>query len=421
MSAVARQRRNEARAPNMRVLRKIVVIAGARPNFMKVAPLVGAMRRQSRLDVCLVHTGQHYDFELSQVFFEELGIPEPTYELGVGSGSHAAQTAEIMKRFEPVCLSERPDLLLVVGDVNSTLASSLVAAKLGIPVAHVEAGLRSFDRSMPEEINRIVTDALADYLFTTEQSANENLLREGVDRNRIFFVGNVMIDTLREWQDRAAQSTILDRLKLREAACTHPYGVVTLHRPKNVDVPETFAGIFSALEELARELPLIFPVHPRTQVALGRIGRTIEKQLPIRIAPAPGDILLVEPLGYLDFLRLLEQAALVLTDSGGVQEEATVLGVSCVTLRTTTERPVTLEVGMNVLAGSDPENIVRLGKIMLKRGRQQVAIPPLWDGQASGRIVDVLLRELQNGSEARHWRETGIPTENLASGPRSKT
>jgi UDP-N-acetylglucosamine 2-epimerase (non-hydrolysing) len=230
-----------------------------------------------------------------------------------------------------------------------------------------------------------------------------------------------MIDTLRSWQDRAAQSTIVEKLKLREAACAHPYGVVTLHRPNNVDVPETFAGMFSALEELARELPLIFPVHPRTQVALGRIGRTIETQLPIRTAPVRGDILLVEPLGYLDFLRLLQQAELVLTDSGGVQEEATVLGVPCVTLRTTTERPVTLEVGMNVLAGSDPESIVRLGKIMLKRGRQQVVIPPLWDGQASGRIVDVLLRELKNGRQAVWWQERGLPAGKVPCRPESKT
>ena len=405
----------------MREVLKIVIVAGARPNFVKIAPIVQAMRRHSSIDVCLVHTGQHYDFELSKLFFDELGIPRPTYELGVGSGSHAVQTAEIMKRFEPVCLTQQPDLIVVVGDVNSTLACSLVAAKLGIPVAHVEAGLRSFDRSMPEEINRILTDALADYLFTTEESANANLVREGVDPGRIFFVGNVMIDTLRSWQDRAAQSTIVERLKLREAACTHPYGVVTLHRPNNVDVPETFTGIFSALEELARELPLIFPVHPRTQVALGRIGRTIEKQLAIRTAPVRGDILLVEPLGYLDFLRLLQQAELVLTDSGGVQEEATVLGVPCVTLRTTTERPVTVAVGMNVLAGSDPASIVRLGKIMLKRGRQQVVIPPLWDGQASGRIVDVLLRELQNGRQAVWWQERGLPAGKVPCRPESKT
>ena len=375
---------------------KIVVVAGARPNFMKVAPLLQAMRRYSQLEVSLVHTGQHYDFELSKIFFDELGIPRPAYELGVGSASHATQTAEIMKRFESVCLTERPDVVVVVGDVNSTLACSLVAAKLEIRVAHVEAGLRSFDRSMPEEINRIVTDALADYLFTTEQSANMNLVREGVDPQRIFYVGNVMIDTLHQWQDRASQSTILQKLKLSEGRDILPYGVVTLHRPQNVDAIDTFAGIFSALEQLAQELPLFFPVHPRTRGALRAIGRTTIGPLSLEKAPTRGDILLVEPLGYLDFLRLIDQAQLLLSDSGGIQEEATILGVPCVTLRNTTERPVTLDVGMNVLAGSDPEQIVRLGKMMLKKGRQRVSPPPLWDGQASGRIVEILVRETAN-------------------------
>jgi UDP-N-acetylglucosamine 2-epimerase (non-hydrolysing) len=363
---------------------KIIVVTGARPNFMKVAPLVQAMRRYPQLDVCLVHTGQHYDFELSKIFFDELGIPRPAYELGVGSASHATQTAEIMKRFESVCMTERPDLVLVVGDVNSTLACSLVAAKLEIRVAHVEAGLRSFDRSMPEEINRIVTDALANYLFTTEQSANLNLVGEGVDPGRIFYVGNVMIDTLQRWQGRAAESTILQKLRLQEGGNILPYGVVTLHRPHNVDAISTFAGMFSALEQLAQELPLIFPVHPRTRGALREIGRTTIEQLPVEKAPTQGDIFLVEALGYLDFLRLLEQAQIVLSDSGGIQEEATILGVPCVTLRNTTERPVTLELGLNVLAGAEPEQIVRLGKMMLKKGRQRVSPPPLWDGQASG-------------------------------------
>ncbi len=381
----------------MRAPLKVAVVAGARPNFMKIAPLVQAMSRYRQIEVCLVHTGQHYDSELSKVFFDELGIPCPGYELGVGSGSHAVQTAEIMKRFELVCLSEHPNLVVVVGDVNSTLACSLVAAKLGICVAHVEAGLRSFDRSMPEEINRIVTDTLADYLFTTEQSANVNLVREGIDPRRIFYVGNVMIDTLRQWQDRAAQSPILRKLKLQHARGIHPYGVVTIHRPNNVDVPETFAGIFSALEQLADEVPLIFPVHPRTRDALRAIGQTINEHLYVEKTPNRGKIFLVEPLGYIDFLQLLGHANLVLTDSGGIQEEATVLGIPCVTLRNTTERPVTLEFGMNVLAGSDRAEIVRLGKMMLQKKRQQVAPPPLWDGQASRRIVDVLLEEFKEG------------------------
>jgi UDP-N-acetylglucosamine 2-epimerase (non-hydrolysing) len=385
---------------------KIIVVTGARPNFMKVAPLVQAMRRYPQLDVCLVHTGQHYDFELSKIFFDELGIPRPAYELGVGSASHATQTAEIMKRFESVCMTERPDLVLVVGDVNSTLACSLVAAKLEIRVAHVEAGLRSFDRSMPEEINRIVTDALANYLFTTEQSANLNLVGEGVDPGRIFYVGNVMIDTLQRWQGRAAESTILQKLRLQEGGNILPYGVVTLHRPHNVDAISTFAGMFSALEQLAQELPLIFPVHPRTRGALREIGRTTIEQLPVEKAPTQGDIFLVEALGYLDFLRLLEQAQIVLSDSGGIQEEATILGVPCVTLRNTTERPVTLELGLNVLAGAEPEQIVRLGKMMLKKGRQRVSPPPLWDGQASGRIVEILVRESENGRLAQPTQQT---------------
>ncbi len=385
----------------MRTSLKILVVAGARPNFMKVAPLVQTMHRYPQIEVCLVHTGQHYDFELSKVFFDQLRIPHPAHELGVGSGTQAGQTAEIMTRFEPVCQVECPDLVVVVGDVNSTVACTLVAAKLGIRVAHVEAGLRSFDRSMPEEINRIVTDALADYLFTTECSANENLLREGVDPRRIFYVGNVMIDTLYQWRNRAAQSPILQQLKLQDAGGIQPYGVVTLHRPNNVDVPETFAGIFSALEHLAQEVPLIFPVHPRTQTALGATGRQITECLQVGKSPTQGDILLIQPLGYLDFLRLFEQSHLMLTDSGGLQEEATVLGVPCVTLRSTTERPVTLEAGMNVLAGSDPEQIIRLGKMMLERGRQKVTAPPLWDGHASGRIVDILIRESENGRLTR--------------------
>ena len=385
---------------------KLVLVSGARPNYMKIAPIVWEIRKLNRqgsrgIRFVLVHTGQHYDRQLFEVFFRELDLPAPDYDLAVGSGSHATQTGEVMRRFEPVLEKEKPDLVLVVGDVNSTLACALTAAKMGIPVAHVEAGLRSFDRSMPEEINRIVTDALADYLFTTEWSANQNLLREGVDPRRIFYVGNVMIDTLHQWRNRAAQSPILQQLKLQNAGGIQPYGVVTLHRPNNVDIPGTFAGIFSALEHLAQEVPLIFPVHPRTQTALVTIGRQIAECLQVGKSPTQGDILLIQPLGYLDFLRLFEQSHLMLTDSGGLQEEATVLGVPCVTLRSTTERPVTLELGMNVLAGSDPEQIIRLGKMMLERGRQKVTAPPLWDGHASGRIVDILIRESENGRLTR--------------------
>lgn len=378
----------------MRKMLKILVVTGARPNFMKVAPLLEAMGRQEQIKVCLVHTGQHYDRELSTIFFDQLRIPRPAYELGVGSGSHATQTAEIMKRFEPVCKAESPDLVVVVGDVNSTLACALVAAKLAIRVAHVEAGLRSFDRTMPEEINRVLTDVLADYLFTTEVSANRNLVREGVDACRIFFVGNVMIDTLHRCRAEASVSRILTRLKLKESGSICPYGIVTLHRPNNVDDPEVFAGILSVLDELAQEIPLVFPVHPRTQGSLKAVGRPMIDPERLDKAPGRGDVLFIEPLGYLDFLCLLDSAQLVLTDSGGIQEEATVLGVPCVTLRTTTERPVTLDVGLNVLAGSDPEEIVRLGRMMLNGGRREGVTPPLWDGHASERIVDILIREL---------------------------
>ena len=376
---------------------RILNVVGARPNFIKIAPLMTEYQKCEDIKPILVHTGQHYDDAMSKSFFEDLNIPRPDVNLGVGAASHAVQTAEVMKRFEPIIDEFKPDIVVVVGDVNSTLACALVAAKLGVRVAHVEAGLRSFDRGMPEEINRIVTDALADYLFTTEQSANENLIREGVDPNRIFYVGNVMIDTLRQWQDRGGQSAILQRLKLYQAENVIPFGVVTLHRPQNVDSIATLGRILSAFEQLAQELPLIFPVHPRTRTSLRRMGRKVMESFHLEKAPTRGDFILVESLGYLDFLRLLGQAKVVLTDSGGIQEEATVLDVPCVTLRKTTERPVTLELGLNVLAGSDSREIVRLGMAMIRKGRQRVSPPHLWDGGASGRIVEILIRETANG------------------------
>lgn len=354
---------------------RFACVVGARPNFMKMAPLVAEMRRRG-LDYLLIHTGQHYSPEMSQGFFEELEMPPPHVNLGVGSGAPAAQTAEIMKRIEPVLAEWRPDVVIVVGDVNSTLAGALVAAKLFIPVAHVEAGLRSYDRGMPEEINRVLTDAISSYLFVTEPSAVENLQREGVPLERIHRVGNVMIDTLLRFRSKAARSGILDQLALRPRG----YGVVTLHRPSNVDDPGRLAGLLEVLCELAGELPVVFPVHPRTRQRLATLA-----------APASG-VLMTEPLGYLDFLRLMSDARLVLTDSGGIQEETTILQVPCLTLRENTERPVTIEQGTNRLVGVNPARILALAREVLAADPPRGRIPELWDGRAGVRILDVLER-----------------------------
>jgi len=354
---------------------RFACVVGARPNFMKMAPLVAELRRRG-LDYLLIHTGQHYSPEMSQSFFAELEMPPPQVNLEVGSGTQTVQTAEIMKRVEPVLAEWCPDLVIVVGDVNSTLAGALVAAKLFIPVAHVEAGLRSYDRRMPEEINRVLTDAISHYLFITEPGAAANLQREGVPGERIHQVGNVMIDTLLRFRDKAARSGILDQLALRP----HGYAVATLHRPSNVDEPARLASLMDVLRELARELPVVFPVHPRTRQRLAALT-----------APS-GGVLLTEPLGYLDFLRLMSEARLVLTDSGGIQEETTILQVPCLTLRENTERPVTIEQGTNRLAGVEPARILALAKETLAAGLPQPRIPELWDGRASVRILDVLER-----------------------------
>ena len=354
---------------------RIIAVAGARPNFMKIAPLMRELRRRAGVEALLVHTGQHYDERMSRLFFEELNIPRPDVDLGVGSGSHAVQTAEVMKRVEPVLLEHKPDVVLVVGDVNSTLACALTAVKLGVPVAHVEAGLRSFDRTMPEEINRILTDAISHWLFVTEPSGVENLRREGVAAERVILAGNVMIDTLLACRRRCEESEILDQLSLAD----RPFAVLTLHRPANVDDPAVFSGLLTAIERLQREVPIVFPVHPRTRRALeGSAAREL-----------PG-LILTEPLGYLDFLKLLSQARLVLTDSGGIQEETTVLGVPCLTLRNNTERPITVEQGTNRLVGLDPDRITAAGLDVLSRPPRPGRVPDLWDGQAAKRIVDVL-------------------------------
>jgi len=374
---------------------RLLLVAGARPNFMKVAPLLRQFRsRPDLFDARLVHTGQHYDELMSDVFFQELEIPKPDIHLEVGSASHAVQTARIMEAFERVLTRERPDWIVVVGDVNSTLACSVVAAKMTppVPVAHVEAGLRSRDRAMPEEINRLVTDALSDLLLTTSPDAGRNLLEEGADRRKIHHVGNVMIDTLLRFVKRSDASDVMVRLGV-----TPPFALLTLHRPSNVDDPGALRRIFVALEELAREVPIVFPVHPRTLrslEALGiRIGAEASRGAQARLSAGDSHrtgLRLIEPLGYLDFLHLQKRAALVLTDSGGVQEETSILGVPCLTLRDNTERPITISRGTNRLVGSDPEKILSAARRLIRRPPpRRRAISPLWDGRAAERIAEV--------------------------------
>jgi UDP-N-acetylglucosamine 2-epimerase (non-hydrolysing) len=358
---------------------KAAIVVGARPNFMKAAPLIREFKKRPRVNARLIHTGQHYDENMSRVFFEDLELPEPDIHLGVGSGSHAEQTGKIMVAFEAVVERERPDLIIVVGDVNSTLACSLVGAKALVPVAHVEAGLRSFDLTMPEEINRMVTDILSAFCFTTSQEAESNLLREGVKPERIFFVGNIMIDALNFSLERAERSRIIEELGLAPGG----YVLVTLHRPSNVDDPDAFAGIMGALAGIARSLPVVFPVHPRTR-------KTIESSR--GILEISKELKLIEPLGYLDFLKAMRHARIVVTDSGGIQEETTVLGVPCITVRENTERPITIEMGTNVLAGAEPARIRSEAERILGGAVRAHRVPPLWDGCAAGRIADVIER-----------------------------
>ncbi|HTQ60823.1 MAG TPA: UDP-N-acetylglucosamine 2-epimerase (non-hydrolyzing) [Candidatus Solibacter sp.] len=360
---------------------RIINIVGARPNLPKIAPLIREMQCHPEIDPILVHTGQHYDEALSDIFFRQMGIPAPHVNLEVGSGSHAAQTAEVLKRVEPVLIERKPDLVLVVGDVNSTIAVSLAAVKLGIPVAHVEAGLRSFDRSMPEEINRILTDALADYLFVTEEDAIGHLLKEGRPRESIYLVGNVMIDSLRHFLPIAQKSSIGDDMALTKGTAWQRFAVLTLHRPSNVDSTEKLAELLSAINSIAAEVPVIFPVHPRTQQRLSSAGIKTHPQLK-----------LISPIGYLDFLCLLSKSTLVLTDSGGIQEETTALGVPCLTLRENTERPITISEGTNQLIGTDPAKIIVAAQQILAGKGKPGRIPPYWDGHAAERIVQVLLQ-----------------------------
>lgn len=355
---------------------RILHVLGARPNFMKAAPIISEMARfPKEFQQFLLHTGQHYDPNMSEVFFKELDLPQPDINLGVGSGSHAWQTAQIMIHSEPILLDYQPDWVAVYGDVNSTLACSLVSSKLGIKVAHVEAGLRSFDRSMPEEINRLVTDQIADLLFTPSADADRNLFREGVAMDRVHLVGNVMIDTLVHLQPKAQ----LKWIELAERFAYKRYILVTLHRPSNVDHPETLSQILSALEEISGEVPVLFPIHPRTKERINESG----------YRPQSPQFQLINPLGYLEFLALQVNAALVLTDSGGIQEETTYLGVPCLTARANTERPVTIELGTNELVESTKESMLEAMQRKLAAPQPPKSVPPLWDGQTASRIVDV--------------------------------
>lgn len=349
---------------------------------MKIAPMLRVLRRTPGLEALLVHTGQHFDERMSRLFFEELAIPKPDANLEVGAATPVRQTADIMARLEPLCLRWQPDYMVVVGDVNSTLAAALTAAKMNIPVAHVEAGLRSFDRAMPEEVNRVLVDAISDLLFVTEESAITNLRREGAAEEKIHFVGNVMIDTLRAHRDRAARSPILATLGIEPKG----YAVVTLHRPSNVDDEAACSEILAALEHIARDLPVVFPVHPRARARMQAHGSwSRARQTGLR---------LLEPLGYLDFLKLMSDAGVVLTDSGGVQEETTVLGVPCLTLRENTERPVTLTHGTNRLAGTRTASILAAYGELTRNPLPSRRPPPLWDGCAAERIVEVLRANL---------------------------
>ncbi len=361
--------------------RKIMCVVGARPNFMKMAPLMAAFRGGADpFDTTLVHTGQHYDAGMSDIFFRQLGMPAPDVQLGIGPGTQGAQTGRMMAALETVVNERRPDLVVVVGDVNSTLAAALVAAKAGVPVAHVEAGLRSFDRRMPEEINRIVTDALATYLFATEEDGVANLRREGIEDDRIFLVGNVMIDTLMALLPQIRERRMAAEMGLAPGG----YGVVTLHRPSNVDDEGMLERWVSVLERIGSDLPLVFPAHPRTAARLASAG--LDGRL------AGSGVKVVEPLPYVEFISLVADSRLVLTDSGGIQEETTVLGVPCLTLRDSTERPVTVRLGTNKLVGVEPEAAIAAAEGVLSGPPASHSVPPLWDGRAAERIAQILRR-----------------------------
>jgi UDP-N-acetylglucosamine 2-epimerase (non-hydrolysing) len=371
----------------------IACIVGARPNFMKMAPILAGIRQRPSLQAFLIHTGQHNSPEMSEHFFRDLEMPPPDEHLGIGTATPIVQTAEIMRRLEPVFMKRQPELVLVAGDVNSTMASAITAAKIGLPLAHVEAGLRSFDRRMPEEINRLVTDALSDLLFVSEPSGVKNLRAEGVPESRIFFVGNVMIDTLLRFRQKAESSSILANLGLTPKQ----YVVATLHRPSNVDDVEQLGALCSMLEDLSKTLPVVFPVHPRTRQRLASLPATLET------------LRLIGPQSYLDFLRLISETRLVLTDSGGIQEETTILQVPCLTMRENTERPITVERGSNRLVGTVPTAILSAAREVLEEPPRVFDVPELWDGQASGRILDVLENWKSSRDGRGLHRNPGLP------------
>lgn len=363
---------------------KIISVASARPNFMKVAPLLEEFKKYDQVDSRLLHTGQHYDYEMSKIFFDELGIPKPDFHLGVGSGTHAEQTAKVMVEFEKVLDKESPDWVIVVGDVNPTMACTIVANKKGIRVAHVEAGLRSYDRKMPEEINRVLTDSIADLLLTPSIDGNMNLIKEGIPEYKIRFVGNIMIDTLFNMREKSSKSTILGDLGLKEKE----YVLVTLHRPSNVDREETLTNFVEIMEDTTQSQPMVWPVHPRSKKRAEEFGLWKRMQ-------EINDLHLLEPVGYLDNVRLMNNAALVLTDSGGIQEETTALGVPCLTARENTERPITITEGTNTLVGTDPEVILKHIKKQLQNGtagkHKELPKPLYWDGKTAQRIVKAIL------------------------------
>jgi UDP-N-acetylglucosamine 2-epimerase (non-hydrolysing) len=364
---------------------KIISIVGARPNFMKVAPIHRAfLKHLDKVDHKIVHTGQHYDFEMSTAFFQDLEMPEPAYFLNIGSASHAVQTAKIMIEFEKVCLDEKPDLVIVVGDVNSTIACSLTAEKLGIKTAHIEAGLRSFDRTMPEELNRLATDAISDYLFITEESALKNLTHEGVENSKIFFVGNTMIDSLVFALPKSDNSKVLKRLEIEE----NEFVLATIHRPSNVDIPEQLDSLLDLFKFISEKKKIVFPVHPRTKKMIEANSLLVSKVESIE------NLILTEPLGYVDFLKLMRTCDFVITDSGGIQEETTFLLKPCITMRTSTERPSTIELGTNILVNPDFNSLKNEVTKILNNERKQGVVPPLWDGNTADRIADIIINKL---------------------------
>ncbi|MBD3185112.1 UDP-N-acetylglucosamine 2-epimerase (non-hydrolyzing) [Candidatus Poribacteria bacterium] len=359
---------------------KIACVVGARPNFMKIAPILAEMKKYPDIEPVLVHTGQHYDYEMSQVFFEELNIPKPDVYLEVGSGSQAVQTGKIMMRFEEMATEHKPDMVLVVGDVNSTMACAIVAAKLLIPLAHVEAGIRSFDRTMPEEINRVLTDAISDYLLTPTEGANENLSKEGIPEDKVTLVGDIMIDTLLKYKDQAASNPILRTLGLEKKS----YVLMTMHRPFNVDIKENLINILNALKEIQKHIRIVFPMHPRTKARIEKFGLD-------KVVESMENFTIIEPLGYLEFMGLMINSKFVLSDSGGMQTETTVLNIPCLTMRENTERHETIEDGTNILVGNNTQKIIDESKKILAGKGKSGTYPEIWDGHTAERIVKAII------------------------------